>query len=235
MKKLFLDVGNTRIKYMVSGPKEKSGTLSFNDVPGLMGVCKDVSSVYFSFVGDTDYQDEVHSILGRTTSHIKQVTSLDISRYFNPSYVSPELMGVDRWLALFAVVEETYEGHIVVVDAGTAMTIDVLKGKTHLGGLIVPGFNLQYSSLTGSAALPGDVLLKPETGLGNDTQSCMQQGVWSGLASTVDAIANSYEGSKIYISGGDGVSISKLIANKSILIDNVVLTGLRRYEEVGLA
>lgn len=49
MKKLFLDVGNTRIKYMVSGPKEKSGTLSFNDVPGLMGVCKDVSSVYFSF------------------------------------------------------------------------------------------------------------------------------------------------------------------------------------------
>ncbi|MBT8434670.1 MAG: type III pantothenate kinase [Gammaproteobacteria bacterium] len=57
------------------------------------------------------------------------------------AYREPERLGIDRWMALLAA-SELVHGDVVIIDAGSAMTLDLLRadGK-HLGGAILPGIN----------------------------------------------------------------------------------------------
>jgi len=56
-------------------------------------------------------------------------------------YRQPERLGVDRWLALIGAAG-LVDGDCIVIDAGSATTLDLLRGDgQHLGGAILPGFN----------------------------------------------------------------------------------------------
>jgi len=56
-------------------------------------------------------------------------------------------MGVDRWLALLATYEK-YQSACLVVDVGSAATVDLLQANgQHLGGYIVPGLQMMNSAL----------------------------------------------------------------------------------------
>ena len=61
-------------------------------------------------------------------------------------------LGVDRWLAGLAAWSK-YKKNLIVVDAGTAITVDFINSRgTHLGGLIAPGPNILASALAGGTA-----------------------------------------------------------------------------------
>ena len=64
-------------------------------------------------------------------------------------YMEPERLGVDRWLAMLAVIEEEQpEVPICVIDCGSAITIDAVNAKgEHVGGLIVPGISMMRNAL----------------------------------------------------------------------------------------
>lgn len=67
-------------------------------------------------------------------------------------YRDPGQLGTDRWAALVAA-HRASEGHKLVVNVGTALTVDALRGDGFfLGGLIVPGPALMRASLTGGTA-----------------------------------------------------------------------------------
>lgn len=56
-------------------------------------------------------------------------------------YRRPERLGVDRWLALIGA-HSLIDGDCVVIDAGSAITLDLLRADgQHLGGAILPGIN----------------------------------------------------------------------------------------------
>ncbi|OOZ40250.1 hypothetical protein BOW53_08340 [Solemya pervernicosa gill symbiont] len=62
-------------------------------------------------------------------------------------YDTPEKLGVDRWMAMLAAWKD-YERETIVVDCGTAVTIDCLNGAgQHLGGLITPGVQMMQEVL----------------------------------------------------------------------------------------
>lgn len=63
------------------------------------------------------------------------------------AYLQPAQLGSDRWAALIAA-HNLVKGPLLVVDAGTATTLDALdvQGR-HLGGLILPGIELMQESL----------------------------------------------------------------------------------------
>ncbi|MGS2724333.1 type III pantothenate kinase [Porticoccus sp. GXU_MW_L64] len=62
-------------------------------------------------------------------------------------YPDPAQLGIDRWLAVLAASRRV-AGSAVVVSAGSAVTVDLLKGgDTHLGGYIVPGLEMQRKAL----------------------------------------------------------------------------------------
>jgi type III pantothenate kinase len=63
------------------------------------------------------------------------------------SYADPARMGVDRWLAMVAA-RQRFSGRLCVVDAGSALTIDLVAASgVHEGGYIVPGPALMERAL----------------------------------------------------------------------------------------
>jgi len=70
------------------------------------------------------------------------------------AYERPEQLGVDRWLALIAAYR-ICQGPVLVVDAGTAITYDLLLGDgSHLGGLIMAGIEMMRARLIAGTRIP---------------------------------------------------------------------------------
>jgi type III pantothenate kinase len=63
------------------------------------------------------------------------------------SYAEPARLGADRWAALLGARSLT-DGACLVVDAGSALTVDAMApGGLHLGGWIMPGLDMMLEAL----------------------------------------------------------------------------------------
>lgn len=120
-------------------------------------------------------------------------------------YELPERLGVDRWLALLPFVKQ---GEAVVIDAGTAFTIDVLRGGVHQGGYILPGLRLQRDILAQqTAAVKFPLAQLGGVHLGLTTAECVGHGSLRSLVALASDVGKelrrSDKRSKLYITGGD--------------------------------
>ncbi|MCP3690402.1 MAG: type III pantothenate kinase, partial [Gammaproteobacteria bacterium] len=98
---------------------------------------------YCAYVPGSQAAADVDAIIdcySNGQQHIKLLAQQRCGSVVN-GYSSPESMGVDRWLALLGAAD--VEQHdAIVVDAGSAITVDLLRGDgQHLGGAILPGFD----------------------------------------------------------------------------------------------
>lgn len=104
-------------------------------------------------------------------------------------YDPPDELGVDRWVA--ALAAHAAYGAAVVVDCGTAVTVDLVDGEgTFLGGAIAPGLPALQAGLGAKApALPppdleAGALSAPAT----DTRAAVTLGVLVGFAGSVERL-----------------------------------------------
>ncbi|MBI1952557.1 MAG: type III pantothenate kinase [Candidatus Omnitrophica bacterium] len=104
-------------------------------------------------------------------------------------YRIPAQVGQDR-LVNAAAAFFLYGGPAIVVDFGTAITIDLVSGRReYLGGLIVPGIEIALEALSCRAALlPRIRLTPPKEFLGKDTASSMKSGIFYGYSQLCDGI-----------------------------------------------
>lgn len=102
---------------------------------------------------------------------------------------NPSEAGADRLVnALGAHV--VYPGPLIIVDSGTAITLDVIASDGGFeGGVIAPGVHLSMEALHAAAAkLPRVALQRPRRIVGNDTVSAMQSGVFWGHVSLIEGM-----------------------------------------------
>src|SRR5262249_4626085 len=125
----------------------------------------------------------------------------------------PELTGVDRVLNVAAAYEQMGNA-TVVVDAGTAITIDVCNDSGEfLGGAIAPGASLMLTALhEKTAKLPLVKLAKPDDAWGKDTEQAIRQGVYHGIRGMVKEIVENYatalgQWPDIIATGGDAKAL----------------------------
>lgn len=99
-------------------------------------------------------------------------------------------VGVDRLLALEGALG--FSGAVILVNAGTATTFDVLEGgviRAFPGGAIAPGLELGYEALiAGTAQLPNIDLAKHSPIVGYNTETAIRSGVVHGFAAMVDGM-----------------------------------------------
>lgn len=97
-------------------------------------------------------------------------------------YREPARLGVDRWLAALAAWRAE-RGAVVVIDAGTALTVDVVTAAgIHLGGLIAPGLDLLRTSLTHGTAALESAGIEAVDGFADNTQDAISLGCSSAIA-----------------------------------------------------
>ena len=102
----------------------------------------------------------------------------------------PEQVGADRLVNTRAVRAVLGQGPAIVVDFGTATTLDVVAADgAYIGGVIAPGVNLSAEALYQAAArLPRIDIQQPESVLGQDTVACMQSGLFWGYVSMIEGL-----------------------------------------------
>lgn len=152
---------------------------------------------------------------------------------------APEQVGIDRLLAACAAVQRYGNAPMLVVDAGTAITVDVVRDGTFCGGAILPGLTaLSETYPRMSAKLPcigPDTTLKIEQGYpGGNTKSAVFNGIFWG---TVGAIRQFYDmhplkkEALLILTGGDAEfllqGLTRVIPSERILHhDTLVLEGV---------
>jgi type III pantothenate kinase len=104
-------------------------------------------------------------------------------------YENPSEVGADRLVNAVAGIER-FGSPLLVVDFGTAITIDAISTRgEYLGGSIAPGLVVSMEALFGKAArLPKVSFDLPEKVIGRNTRDSMQSGFLYGFAGMVDSL-----------------------------------------------
>ena len=145
------------------------------------------------------------------------------------TYESPGQLGPDRWAALVAA-RALHDGPCLVVNAGTATTMDALSADgVFEGGLILPGVDLLRFVLhehTGRLPLQeGHFRRSPR-----NTIDAIETGCWQAQAGAVERMVRMLgPGAYCLVSGGAGrVLMEQLEGIPCRYVDNLVLEGLAR-------
>lgn len=147
-------------------------------------------------------------------------------------------MGLDRIVNLIATAT-LYGKPCIVVDYGTAITVDALSAESvFLGGLIIPGVHISLDALVGrTSKLPKIELNYPKKIIGNTTKECMQNGLYYLNSLGIDAIIDQIieenfhslgrEQIQITATGGLGPFMAKASRNVKNINSQLSLIGLK--------
>lgn len=209
-------------------------TLDAEKAREIVSACGAARAIYSSVVGDG----------GRVAAALRscgcRVCVLD-ERLPMPlaiDYMSPSTLGHDRIAAAVGALECVPGKNLLVVDAGTAVTLDFITADRHFkGGNIAPGMEMRFRSLSsGCAQLPridaeGDLPL-----VGYDTPTAIRSGVVRGIAAEVaylhSGLSTLHGATAVVLTGGDGEFVAPCLEALDVVVEkDLVAIGLNRILE----
>lgn len=173
------DLGNTRLKWrLLDGVEVDAGVCDYSELDRIP-VCSSVRRVRASAVVSQNLISVFSAWAAKAFAvEVELARVSETSQGVLCAYRDNNSFGVDRWLALQAA-KSKFCRPLIVVDCGTAITVDVLgRGGEHMGGYILPGFELMHKSLlagTADLTVQGEIARSIE--LGRNTEGCMSNGI----------------------------------------------------------
>jgi type III pantothenate kinase len=236
---LVIDRGNTQVKI------------------GIFDQCQLIHSDYFNFLDEKIIKDltkrfsitriivstvvrerhnELIDNLAKVTSHIIELNS-NTSLPFTWNYQTKSTMGKDRLAAVAGAIGLYPNTNLLVIDAGTAITYELINSKHEfLGGNISPGMTIRYKALNEFTSKLPLLSASDETPLiGQSTKEAIQAGVQNGVLFEIQGLINElssqYPSIKTIITGGDAEFFARKLKNPIFVHPNLVLIGLNRILE----
>ena len=245
---LTIDAGNSRTKWGVfdsAGELKAHGVMANSVLSGATAPADwpQCTRAIISNVAGASIAAHVSRLLEPLTIPVHWVKSSAHACEVTNSYQLPERLGTDRWAALIAAWHQ-YRAPCVVVNAGTALTVDALGANgggqgTFLGGLIVPGLRLMEQSLISAAAdishISGALQYFPTT-----TGDAIYTGALSAMAGAVNSMLvklalNAGQQPYCILSGGDASLLQDMLiryqVENIVIAENLVLQGLQLLEK----
>jgi type III pantothenate kinase len=149
-------------------------------------------------------------------------------------YMTPETLGKDRLAAAVAGFYQ-FPGHpVLIINAGTALTYDVVtKEGEYLGGSISPGMQMRFRALhTFTRQLPLLTYTEINSLTGSDTDTSVLSGVINGITSEIEGMIayyqKEYQGIKVILSGGDLNYFVNRLKISIFALPNIVIYGLQQ-------
>jgi type III pantothenate kinase len=231
---LAIDQGNTLTKVAIFEGDELRHSLSYPsfDIPTIreLYASYDIKRAILSSVGET--KPELIDFLEETSFFINltHLTPLPIKN----DYKTPETLGKDR---LAAIVGGNYlkpKQALLVIDAGTAITFDVITTTgIYRGGNISPGIDMRLKALHSyTKKLPLIPWQETTSEIGYDTPSAIWNGVINGLVYEIDGYITSQKNTHpdlfTFLTGGNAFFFESKLKNSIFAVENLVLIGLNR-------
>lgn len=239
MKNIIFDIGNTCAKYavFVEGNLSKYSVIECFSERWCVDVVVEngpVDGVFFSVTGkmSADMADKAkeYAKLVLVGGH---KTKMPIENL----YETKETLGFDR-IAVCIGAKEIFPGkNILVVDAGTAITFDVVNSKgQYEGGLISPGMGMRFRALNEfTERLPLCKKNNEISLIGKNTNQAIEGGVINGIVNEIDGYINDlkekYTDIEIILTGGDAIFFDKKLKNSIFVQSKLLMYGLNRILE----
>lgn len=200
---ILCDIGNTYFHFYHNGCiwKESEKTLSFKQ-----------EQIFYISV-NPNFESKFLKL---------QPQAINLAPYFRLD-TGYEGLGIDR----VAVCSAIQDG--VIIDAGSAITVDVMRNGVHLGGYILPGIASLLKTYTdispALSVMPNlsvDLDLLPQ-----NTKEALGYGI---LKSIIEMIKKTSKGERVYFCGGDGKFFSKFFP-QSLYDETLVFVGMKKAWE----
>ena len=255
-KRLLIDVGNTRIKWLMLNNRgeEISQAIACSAYTHKGEFEQSIQQCFANLnpADQSEYDIIVSNVAGRLAQH-------SLESFFNAQwkntpffisvtrqefgienrYLSISELGVDRWIALIGSRMLYQQGAIIVINCGTAITVDLLDTENVFrGGAILPGFDLGLSALSKADGI--DLYDSKQLGsdFGVSTSECVRIGVTAACVGGVERIILKmcsnlddfdYKNVNIIVSGGGAI---RFLAETNLHCEydaNLILRGLNRF------
>lgn len=151
-------------------------------------------------------------------------------------YRNPAEVGADRIASAMAAAHLHPGRDLIVVDMGTATTIEVVTATgDYLGGAILPGVGVSAESLASrTAKLPRVEIARPEAALGRSSVESIQSGLFHGQAGAIRHLialvsGEAFPGKTPVVIGTGG--FARMFEREGLfdgIVPELVLLGLRR-------
>jgi type III pantothenate kinase len=248
MSTLVIDVGNSRMKWGLAGPRgwavlgvtpnAEIGALALREWQNLP---RPVRVVGVNVAGEAA-RVRVESQLARWRVHPEWLLAAATGGGVTNSYAVPAQLGADRWAALVAVRRRLLAAGLfpppaVVVNAGTAVTIDALDSDgVFRGGVILPGLRLMLQALAENTSA-----LKQPPGRYEDFPVATPDALYSGAMHAVCGAIELMRGRirredvavQCFLAGGAAHEIAPHLTGPVEVVDNLVLEGVLALAEGG--
>ncbi|MCX7954664.1 MAG: type III pantothenate kinase [Bacteroidales bacterium] len=232
MNILAIDIGNTKIKYY----KEYNGKKEYKEIITSIALLRELRRLpineYYVIVSD------VRNIINKIKPYLKTAKKLilfnkNIKLPIKVSYKTPFTLGNDRIAAAVGAFVVYGNIPILIINAGTAITIDLVENGTFLGGAISPGIAMRFKALNEfTSKLPlvkefkkCNIIYPAKT-----TKSCIKTGVIKGVVNELNAYINEfeekYENGKVVLTGGDYFVLEKYLKKPIFVEKFLTISGL---------
>lgn len=236
MTTLWLDLGNTRLKYWLT---DKQGAILDHDAklhlqaPAelLMGLSDKFIRLNPDFIG-------ISSVLGQKINqqitHTLNQTNIPFQfakvaqNSLLQSHYNPSQLGVDRWLQMLGASQ--IGQNLCVVGCGTAMTVDIIDNGVHLGGFIFANARLQREALyAGTRQIDVTDGNLASLSLATNTTDAVNHGILLSITGAINQVLHQYPAHQLVMTGGDAKIIAKHLSAKATIEKNLLLIGLQKY------
>jgi type III pantothenate kinase len=242
---LAINVGNTRTSFAVFRDwKRESGAVMPNaDFDALSGAIRDAAAsleaddsdsegaIVIASVNDSIADRLEGALRGTGPQPYRVGRDIEIPMLHALDASGAKTVGQDRLLSALAAFKAVQQA-CVVIDAGTAVTVDFVDGEgVFQGGAIAPGAGLMLRALREhTAALPEVPLTKPGSAMsetadpfGRNTAEAMLNGAYYGVRGMVRALVERYAEAyqaypRIIATGGD----AELLFEGDDLVERIV-------------
>jgi type III pantothenate kinase len=214
---LFLDIGNTNTNWRFQGKSFKLLTqeFEFDKLPTS-------EKIYVSNVSQR--------VFDAANDLVTYVESQKSYKSLINAYHEPKSLGSDRWLGMIASYEYAQGMNFIMVDIGSAVTIDAVDMYgSHLGGLIFPGLEKIRQGFNFHTVPTG----KNIAGVGESTEKAWTIGTLSLIVNTINQKIKELQiklpEASVFITGGGYSDLQDFIDFEHDHRENLVLDGLEFY------
>jgi len=229
---LIIDIGNTGTKAaLFDGSMLVRKERLLSDNPEAVAMFAGSTHIEGAIVSSvSDDPSELLAYLGRNISRLHHLTWQ--SHYpFVIDYDTPASLGVDRPAAAAGALVHHPGADILVIDAGSALTLDLVSGGKYRGGSISPGVAMRFRALHEfTGRLP---LVTYRSGFsfpGRTTEDAIAGGVVTGIVYEINEYIRTFEEKHprlvTVITGGDGMMLMSRSGKKMFLYPDLVAEGL---------
>ena len=238
---LAIDIGNSRLKWGLRGRhgwlaqgatlNAEIGALSMRDWHSLPRPSR---AVGVNVAGEAA-RVRVEAQLARWRLTPEWLTATDAAGGVTNRYARPAQLGADRWASLVAAwrrstVTDLFPPACVVVNAGTAVTVDALDADgVFRGGLILPGMRLMLRALaehtSGLRVAAGEFREFPD-----NTADALYSGAVQAVCGAIEQMRRQVDTNpahvRCYLAGGTAAEIRPHLPPPVEVVDNLVLEGV---------